>query len=331
MPRLPRRFCFINPLSLSDLTAVQSKRFPQPRTCNTCRLSHTYGLASSAFARHYSRNHGCFLFLWVLRCFTSPRSLQPPYTFRRRSPVAKLVTFEVSPFGHPRIKARLPAPQGLSQVTTSFIGSWCLGIHRSHLVACHTKLIKNYKDARVHCEVLNIRADPTSHPPNTGNNHLATPKNQPQTWPIPQDPTTCLPRPPTSPHPRSTPTPQKGTSSTNKQKPADNLRSMLHNLHHQRRRTQPTKRTMAKRLLRKEVIQPHLPVRLPCYDLVLITSPTFDGSPQKVGPPASGVTDFHDLTGGVYKPRERIHRSVADLRLLATPTSWGRVADPNPN
>ena len=74
-------------------------------------------------------------------------------------------------------------------------------------------------------------------------------------------------------------------------------------------------------LLRKEVIQPHLPVRLPCYDLVLITSPTFDGSPTQVRPPASGVTDFHDLTGGVYKPRERIHRSVADLRLLATPTS----------
>jgi hypothetical protein len=75
-------------------------------------------------------------------------------------------------------------------------------------------------------------------------------------------------------------------------------------------------------LLRKEVIQPHLPVRLPCYDLVLITDPTFDSSlPQGVRPPASGVTDFHDLTGGVYKARERIHRSVADLRLLATPTS----------
>ena len=75
-------------------------------------------------------------------------------------------------------------------------------------------------------------------------------------------------------------------------------------------------------LLRKEVIQPHLPVRLPCYDLVPIASPTFDGSlPQGVRPPASGVTDFRDLTGGVYKARERIHRSVADLRLLATPTS----------
>ena len=86
------------------------------------------------------------------------------------------------------------------------------------------------------------------------------------------------------------------------------------------------------KLLRKEVIQPHLPVRLPCYDFVPIADPTFDRSlPQGVRPRASGVTDFHDVTGGVYKARERIHRSVADLRLLATPTSWGRVADPNPN
>jgi hypothetical protein len=83
---------------------------------------------------------------------------------------------------------------------------------------------------------------------------------------------------------------------------------------------------------RKEVIQPHLPVRLPCYDFVPIAGPTFDGSlPQGVRPPASGVTDFHDVTGGVYKARERIHRSVADLRLLATPTSRSRVADYDPN
>ena len=84
-----------------------------------------------------------------------------------------------------------------------------------------------------------------------------------------------------------------------------------------------------KRLLRKEVIQPHLPVRLPCYDFVPIADPTFDSSHDR--PLASGVTNFHDVTGGVYKARERIHRSVADLRLLATPTSRGRVADPDPN
>src|ERR1700709_2558781 len=51
-------------------------------------------------------------------------------------------------------------------------------------------------------------------------------------------------------------------------------------------------------LLRKEVIQPHLPVRLPCYDFVPIADPTFDGSlPRGDRPPASGVTDFHDVTG----------------------------------
>src|SRR3954447_1611471 len=53
---------------------------------NPCRVSHTYGLASSGFARHYSRNHYCFLFLRVLRCFTSPRSLHAPYVFRCGSP-----------------------------------------------------------------------------------------------------------------------------------------------------------------------------------------------------------------------------------------------------
>ena len=63
-------------------------------------------------------------------------------------------------------------------------------------------------------------------------------------------------------------------------------------------------------LPRKEVIQPHLPVRLPCYDFVPIAGSTLDGCPLAVGPPASGVSDFHDVTGGVYKARERIHRSV---------------------
>ena len=61
---------------------------------------------------------------------------------------------------------------------------------------------------------------------------------------------------------------------------------------------------------RKEVIQPHLPVRLPCYDFVPVASPTFDGCLLAVGPPASGVTNSHDVTGGVYKAREHIHRGV---------------------
>ena len=63
-------------------------------------------------------------------------------------------------------------------------------------------------------------------------------------------------------------------------------------------------------LLRKEVIQPHLPIRLPCYDFTPIINPTFDGSLLAVKSPASGVVDFRGVTGGVYKARERIHRSM---------------------
>src|SRR5262245_42961762 len=61
---------------------------------------------------------------------------------------------------------------------------------------------------------------------------------------------------------------------------------------------------------RKEVIQPHLPVRLPCYDFTPITNPRLDGSLLTVGPPASSVARFRGVTGGVYKARERIHGSM---------------------
>ena len=62
--------------------------------------------------------------------------------------------------------------------------------------------------------------------------------------------------------------------------------------------------------LRKEVIQPHLPIRLPCYDFTPVIGPAFGGSLQKVKSPTSGITDSHGVTGGVYKTRERIHRSI---------------------
>ncbi len=79
------------------------------------------------------------------------------------------------------------------------------------------------------------------------------------------------------------------------------------------------------------MIQPQLPLQLPCYDFVLVTSPALGGCSLTVSPPTSGMTNSHDVTGGVYKARERIHRSIADLRLLATPTSYRRVAACNPN
>ena len=81
----------------------------------------------------------------------------------------------------------------------------------------------------------------------------------------------------------------------------------------------------------KEVIQPHLPIRLPCYDFTPVIGHTVASALPKVKLPASGATNSHGVTGGVYKARERIHRSNADLRLLAIPTSWSRVADSNPD
>ena len=62
--------------------------------------------------------------------------------------------------------------------------------------------------------------------------------------------------------------------------------------------------------LRKEVIQPHLPIRLPCYDFTPVIGPTFGSSLLTVGSLTSGVTDSHGVTGGVYKTRERIHRDI---------------------
>ena len=61
---------------------------------------------------------------------------------------------------------------------------------------------------------------------------------------------------------------------------------------------------------RKEVIQPHLPIRLPCYDFTPVTRPAFGCSLPWVGSQTSGISDSHGVTGGVYKTRERIHRGI---------------------
>jgi hypothetical protein len=84
-------------------------------------------------------------------------------------------------------------------------------------------------------------------------------------------------------------------------------------------------------LLRKEVIQPQVPLRLPCYDFIPITSHTFGNCLLAVSTLTSGTTGFHDVTGGVYKAWERIHGAVADAPLLAIPASCRRVADDNLN
>ena len=63
-------------------------------------------------------------------------------------------------------------------------------------------------------------------------------------------------------------------------------------------------------ILRKEVIQPQVPLRLPCYDFTPVTNHSLGACFLAVRSATSGVVDSHGVTGGVYKARERIHRGV---------------------
>lgn len=113
----------------------------------------------------------------------------PPDALCVQAQVPGLSSRWVSPFGHPRITGRLSPSRGFSQTPTSFIGSRCQGIHHVHLVACCY-----YKDARVHCEVLKIRA--VLHrslrlPDDSSGSQPMRPRESSRSL-IPQDPTVCL-------------------------------------------------------------------------------------------------------------------------------------------
>ena len=69
-------------------------------------------------------------------------------------------------------------------------------------------------------------------------------------------------------------------------------------------------RDSAQQLPRKEVIQPQVPLRLPCYDFTPVMDHFLGGCPLAVGAPTSVAAHSHGVTGGVYKARERIHRGI---------------------
>src|SRR5689334_9993294 len=104
----------------------------------------------------------------------------PPLTLCVQVRVTAHDDCRVSPFGHPRIKARLTAPRGLSRPPTSFIGSWCQGIHRAPLKTWPQMLASTV-------QFSNNDQTPTS--TSMGPAHSET------TFPLPQDPTTCPTRP----------------------------------------------------------------------------------------------------------------------------------------
>ena len=96
----------------------------------------------------------------------------PPHTLYIQMRVTRHHSCWVSPFGNPRITARLTAPRGISQPPTSFIGSWCQDIHRT--------LINTYnKDARVHCAVLKQHTTPELmwHQPALSHRGMTTPRS----------------------------------------------------------------------------------------------------------------------------------------------------------
>ena len=142
-----------------------------------------------------------------------------------------------------------------------------------------------YKDARVHCEVLKIRARPTNQHPQQASTNRFTQKSRRTHATDPSKPNSVLRQ--RSTH-QTFHSPKK-EGCTHRQRHHSTYPSMFHNPVPARPKTnapEPDKNGQNTQsalpwLLRKEVIQPHLPVRLPCYDLVLITGPTFDGSLHK--------------------------------------------------
>ena len=268
----------------------------------------------------------------------------PPHALYIQAQVTGHDSSWVSPFGHPRITARLPTPQGLSQAPTSFIGSRCQGIHHVPFTACRhqhrtTPLTRHDQRRRTTRHKRNSHNNHPPHPtpdstsetrPATG--HHAQIQNPPTTRHTPKVPapvsrrcsrplstsqtTTPHHPPPDNPHrgqrltavwpgtkPRSptrpptkagrgageasepqqcAPTPQSPRGQASTELPLTNTTKTP-------ARSRPDKtagRTHHGQgcvLLRKEVIQPHLPVRLPCYDFVPIASPTFDHSLQQAG------------------------------------------------
>ena len=237
----------------------------------------------------------------------------PPHTLCVQVWVTGHDSCRVSPFGNPRIKARLAAPRGLSQPPTSFIGSWCQGIHRAPLLTwpqrcsrplCSSQGTGDNISFSPRIRVRNVRGSGRS--ATNVSDHLAAdmgkdPARTLDPQPnfrqgfrpnglLPQDPTVCLR------HTQRTTRGSRATSGSVLTRPSTVSGELVSvpPLSFCCVLTTPNEAVSANSsghvpvetvhvpvLLRKEVIQPHLPVRLPCYDLVPIANPTFDGSLHK--------------------------------------------------
>ena len=187
----------------------------------------------------------------------------PPHALYIQARVTPHDWCGVPPFGNPRINARLTAPRGISQPPTSFIGSRCQGIHHAPLSTYKTqKPKKNYTFQRIRRTPFRrqrIRLDARNHYP-VLKHHTPPPRWRDSTRTgrvLSQGPIVCL-----------------AIICCCAPGPAHYRRGPL-------MACTPPIGVLFVVLLRKEVIQPHLPVRLPCYDFVPIADPTFDSSLPK--------------------------------------------------
>ena len=226
----------------------------------------------------------------------------PPTPYEFEMQVTSHDSRQVTPFGHPGITARLTAPPGLSQPPTSFIGPWYQGIHRPPLPTYpqHNTHKTNHRTPKQKCSRPLCKSQPTTNPqpnPTTNRsrtkpclaqetNHRLFSQNLNRVSAL--SPDSDPGRPVLSP-PHPNPTPQGAGHAQGRTRPTDPTTGPDSPVspptstpaRHPRTAgfsTDPLTGT-GELLLRKEVIQPHLPVRLPCYDFVPIASPTFDGSP----------------------------------------------------
>ena len=207
----------------------------------------------------------------------------------------------VPPFGNPRIKALLAAPRGLSQPHTSFIGTVCQGIHHTPFTGNHTAARdKASKHRTTDLRTNDHKTIRTKNKTSTRRSSSETTVNKKRIFLARVHSPVLKPPPRPSPEPAN---PTRGTDGTRYGEPMPDPKARWRSgnpkacpyhtratdLFHTSSPTDagPSGRgatpgaNRALNLRRKEVIQPHLPVRLPCYDLVPITSLTLDGSPHK--------------------------------------------------
>ena len=245
--------------------------------------------------------------------------------------VERLTALRVTPFGHPRISGcllllaafrSLPRPSSPSSSKASTVDPCPLAISPISPSLCPTTAVKDPVDQRRHRRRAGVQRHPRASvkDPSSGRRANGNPLGRPfdvhlesglafrrecstrrgvEVWGL--EPQTYGLQSHRSSHLSYTPGARQNRSASVTTKREWEERGWSPPVTADRRK---------RRLLKKEVIQPHLPVRLPCYDFTPLTRHTFGVAVLAVRQTTSGTPNSGGMTGGVYKARERIHRAM---------------------